>query len=183
MILNKFPELKRFLSIYKVEEHIFHLACNNFIYKKLKYNEVLNFEEEEKKDFFIIVGGKVKAYYQKDFHPNEYDNYFTLQRNQKKENIQIEEEIEMEKILDPGNFFSERIKYKGYILKKIEPIEDSDLIFIEEDIFKKIFGYNFSKFEKILRSFILKTIYFLGEIPHNRYENFLNHIDTLVFNL
>lgn len=182
--------------MYKFEEHLFHLACNNFCHIKLNPNEIINLKEESTKNFYIIIKGEAQANYEKDLHPNDYANYFTAARrlisdsnsnrnSDTNNDININEickseEKYMNRILSEGDYFSETLKYKGYITSSIHAIEEVDLIYLNEENFNKIFLLNINKFEKNKRSFILKNIPNLCDIPYIRYETFLSRIDTMV---
>jgi hypothetical protein len=206
MIIDRYKDFKKFLNLYKIDEHIFHISCNSFLHTKLTINDQKmqdsNLNSIFFKNFYLIINGKLKAYYEKDQHPNDYENFFLQQRRlikEEKELIKIKEnknykfdyknnndeinndnENYYERILSVGDYFCENIKHKGYILKKIEVIDDTDLIYLTKEIFDKTFGPNLNKFEKNKRSFILKTINYLNQLPRNRYEIFLNHVDTIV---
>lgn len=180
MIINRFIEVKRFFNLHKIEEHIFHLACNNFNHIHLKKMELINLQENSKKDFFILIRGKLKGYYEKENLEN-YENYFTKKRKKNK----IENEINnsnqtWERILTLGEYFTESIKYQGYIIKRIESIEDADLVYLDEQTFSKIFSSYLIKFEKNKRNFLLRTIPVLSEISRKKFETFLKQIDTMV---
>lgn len=179
MFVNRFQEFKRFLSLYKIEEHIYHRACNNFEHLFLKSNEKIELKDKQSKDFFLIASGKIKANYEKDYKLNEYENNFTKKRNKKKIQL-LNEEIYMERIISSGEYFGENIKYKGYILRSFEVIDDLNLIFLTESIFGKIFSFNMNKFDKQKRTFILKNISTLCEMSFSRYEVFLKQLDTMV---
>jgi hypothetical protein len=181
MNISRFPEFKRFLSIYKVDEYIFHRACNNFEYLLLKESESLNIKEKENKDFFIILNGKIRAYYERDLRQmSDFENNFIKKRILIKVNT-IEKENKIEMNLNSGDFFGEKIKYKGFSLKSIEAIGDNvDLIYLNENIYEKIFSFSISKFEKQKRNFILKNISPLCDLSNRRFENFLRNTDTIV---
>ena len=181
MCLNRYTEFKGFLSMYKIEEHIFHRACNNFLYMFLETNEKFSLQENENKDFYLILSGKLKAFYERDSHADadEYENSFAKRRREL-DILPIQEDNFMERVISVGDYFGEKIKYKGYILRSVEAIEDVNLIYLTEEIFDKVFSAHMIRFEKQIRNALLKNIGPLCELGNKRYQNFLNSIDTMV---
>lgn len=178
MFLYSYPQIKRFLHCFIVEETIFHWACNNFCHKLLKIDDEYFKNEDNLKGLHMIMKGQILAKYQKiKFNPNSHNSDFKDIRLFNKANDN-DEKIEI--YLKKGDLFSKKLKIRGYTISSIHLLEDTDVLFLDNLIYHRIFEKSFAKVEKEKKLFIINLIETFRNMPAYRLNIFLDQTITNV---
>lgn len=179
MLLFSFPQIKRFLHYYFVEETNFHRACNNLHHKKYKLDQDPIISQDQLENFNIILKGKIITKYKKaGFEYNIYNSKNGV--SQLSNSYEKKEEEIIELILKNGDIFTNYLKVKGYKLSSVELLEDIDVMYLDSEIFKKIFERSFLKIEREKKIFIINTINTFDNMAPPRLNIFLEQIITNV---
>lgn len=182
MFINNYPPMKRFLTVYRLEESNLHWACNNFTYICSKGKDIIFDETSNDKKFYLLIRGKVFVRYIKKRVLTHHKNKSLLNDNKRK-SIDKFHDLYFEKILSPGDYFSTEIKSRGHNIVSALALEDSDLLCLDSKYFEKIFEKNIQKLEKDKKHFIMKTMQPFNDLPTTRFDSFLTLIDTYVIDI
>jgi len=160
-----------------VEESNFHWSCNHFLHKDLNIDHFKN--EQNLQSFYMILKGQILAKYRKKIHnPNNNHKEPRELKHSNKGDCKEDETIEV--YLKNGDLFSKKLQIRGYTLSSVILLEDTDVLYLENHVYLRIFEKSFSRIAKEKKFFLINTIRIFSNMPPLRINIFIENIITNV---